>query len=59
MASHPALVKSSKLIMALEEKYVTEERVVKRIIGKIVLDLTPRADQCVKITYHQVERWYR
>ena len=46
-----------------------KERVVKSVIGEIVLDLRLRnfkkffhllrADQYVKITYHQVERWYR
>lgn len=48
---------------------MSEERVVKSVIGEIVLDLRPRiiekifhlpkADQYVKITYHQEEIWCR
>lgn len=55
--------------MALAENYVSEERVVKSVTGKIVLDLRPRnieksfhlprIDQYVKITYDRVEIWYR
>ena len=55
--------------MALAKNYVSKERVVKSIIAEIVLDLRlrsikknfhlSRADQYVKITYHQVDRWYR
>ena len=55
--------------MALEKNYVSEERVEKSIIGQIILDLRlkniekafhlPRADQYIRLTYHQVERWYR
>ena len=53
--------------MTLAGNHVLEERVVKIIIGEIVLDLRlrnidkvlhlPRGDQYVKITYHEVERW--
>lgn len=68
-ALHPVLVQSSELIMALVENYVSEERVVKNIIGEIVLDLRPkniekvfhllRENQYIRLTYHQAERWYR
>lgn len=37
--SHPTSVEYSKLIMTLEEHYVTEEKVVRNITGEIVLDL--------------------
>ena len=41
-ASHSTLVQSSELVMALEENYVSEERVVKSITGEIILDLRPK-----------------
>ena len=69
VTSHPTLVQSSDLVMALTENYVSTKRVVKIIIGGIALDLRLkniekvfhllRAYQYVKITYHQVERWYK
>ena len=42
VASHPISIQSSKLIMALAKNYVLEVRVVKSIIGEIVLDLRPK-----------------
>lgn len=49
-ASHPVSVQSSKLIMALVENYVSEERVVKTITGEIVLDLRPKNIEKVETT---------
>ena len=55
--------------MAQVENYISKERVVKSIIGEIMLDLQPknikkifhlpRKDQFIRLTYHQVERWYK
>jgi hypothetical protein len=69
LASHPISVQSSKLIMALAENYVSEERVVKSITCEIILDLRTknikkvfhllRACQYIRMAYHQAERWYR
>lgn len=68
-ASYPISVQSSELVMVLAENYVLVERVVKSITGEIILDLRPknikklfhlaRVDQYIRLTYHQVERWYR
>ena len=68
-ASQSTLVQFSKLIITLINHYLTEEKVIKRLIGEIVLDLQPRnidkkfplprEDQYVRLTYHQEERWYR
>ena len=54
--------------MTLTEHFVPEERVVKRIIGEIILNLQPknienvfhlpRMDQIIRLTHEQVERWY-
>ena len=69
VASHPVSTQSSELVMALEENYVLEERVVKSITREIILDLRPkniekffrlpRVDQYIGLTYHQVERCYK
>lgn len=55
--------------MALAQHFVYEERVVKNVIGEVVLDLQPdniekvfhlpRADQFIRLSYKEVERWYR
>ena len=42
ISSHPILVQSSELIMALAKNYVLEERVVKIITREIILDLRPK-----------------
>lgn len=55
--------------MTLIENYVSEERVIKSITREIVLDLQPknvekvfhlpRANQFIRLTYHQERRWYK
>lgn len=55
--------------MALADNYASEERVVKRITGEIMLDpklkkiekVFPllRENYYIRLTYHQVERCYR
>ena len=39
---HPTSVQSLELIMALAKNYVSRERVVKSVIGEIVMGLRPR-----------------
>ena len=68
VASHSVLLQSLELIVTLVEHLVPEERVVKSLIGEIVLDLQPKniekifhlpwADQFIKLTYEQEKRWY-
>lgn len=38
-ASHPTSVQSTQLIMTLAQHFVPKERVVKSVIGEVVLDL--------------------
>lgn len=53
-------VQSSEVIMVLAKNYVLEERVVKNIIGEIVLDLRPKhIEKVFHLPHHQAERWYR
>ena len=69
ITSHLVSIQSSKLIMKLVENYISEEWVVKSITREIFLNLRPkniqkvfhllRADQYIRLIYHQVERWYR
>ena len=69
MASHLMLVQSSNLIMKLAQHFVPKERVVKSVIGEVVLDLRvdnieqvfhfPRVDQFIRLTYEIIEIWYR
>ena len=68
-ASHMGTVQSAKLIMTLSRHFVSDERVVKSVIGEVVLDLQPdkiervfhlpRANQFIQLSYEAVERWYR
>ena len=39
VAPHPMLIQSAELIMALAQRFVLEERIVKSVIGEVVLDL--------------------
>ena len=41
IASHPVLVQSVELIMALSQHFVPKERVVKSVTKEVVLDLRP------------------
>ena len=55
--------------MTLEQYFVLEERVVKSMIGEVVLDLQPdniervfhlpRVDQFIRLSYEVVKRWYK
>lgn len=68
-ASHPGTVQSTKLIMTLSRHFVPDERVVKNITGKAILDLwldniarvfhLPRVDQFIRLSYEAVERWHK
>lgn len=42
VSSHPILVQTSKLAMTLSGNCVWKERVIKSIIGEVVLDLGPK-----------------
>lgn len=42
VASHPTLVQSFGLVLILAEDYMSDEKVVKSVSGKIVCDLRPR-----------------
>ena len=67
--SHPTFVQSLELIMALAKNFVTEEKVVKSVIGKVFLDLQPwniekffhlpKVDKYVHISYEGAKRWYQ
>ena len=67
--SHPILVQLAELIMTLAQHFIPKERVVKSVIGEVVLDLQPnniqrdfhlpRANQFIRLSYEVVERWYR
>ena len=69
VVSHPVLVQSTKLIMALSQCFVPNKRVVKSVTGEVVLDLwpdniervyhLPRADQFIWISYETAKIWYR
>lgn len=39
VSSHPISVQSAELVMTLVQNFVPEERVVKSVIGEVVLDL--------------------
>lgn len=66
--SHPTSVQSLKLIMALADNYVSEEKVIKSVTREIVPNLKPwniekvfhlpRAYQYLYISYEGAERWY-
>ena len=43
--------------MTLSQHFVPDERVVKSIIGEVVLDLQP--DNIERLSYEPAERWYR
>lgn len=69
IVSHLVSIQSSELIIALVKNYASKERVVKSITREIILDLRPKniekvfhllkAYQYIRLTYYQVETWYR
>ena len=69
VAAHPISVQSSKLIMAIAQNYVPDEKIVWAIIGEMVLDIKPHAiqrayhllasDSYLSISYKDASRWYK
>ena len=69
VAAHPVLVQSSKLIMAITQHYVLDEKIVQAITSEMALDIWPDAiervfhllvnDLIISISYDGASRWYR